>query len=94
MTTTNNKNKTLKKASNLNENKNTKQVITKTENIEICPQKSPENPIVSEKLGEQNALKDKIKAKIAEIRFQYATKNVLAMSEVRDILASIEQELV
>ena len=36
------KNKTTKSGSKLNENKNAKQVIKKNENIEICPQKSPQ----------------------------------------------------
>lgn len=49
MTTTTKKNKTLKKTPNLNENKNAKQVISKNENIEICPQKSPQNACVDQK---------------------------------------------
>lgn len=45
---TTNKNKTLKKGSKLSENKNAKQVINKNENIEKCPQKSPQNACVEQ----------------------------------------------
>lgn len=43
------KNKTTKNGPKLNENKNAKQVINKNENIEICPQKSPQNACVDQK---------------------------------------------
>lgn len=50
---TTNKNKTAKNGSKLSVNKNAKQVIKKNENIEICPQKSPQNACVEQNCAEE-----------------------------------------
>lgn len=52
---TTSKNKTLKNGSKLSENKNAKQVINKNKNIEICPQKSPQNACVEQNCAEEMA---------------------------------------
>ena len=52
---TTNKNKTLKNGSKSSVTKKPTQVINKNENIEICPQKSPQNVCVEQNCAEEIA---------------------------------------
>lgn len=99
MTTTTNKNKTLKKALNLNKNKNTKQVITKTENIEKCPQKSSENVVIDNVATEKEwksiewDVKDTIKDTILRLRNRFAYRSVISADEFKSALNEIENAI-
>ena len=85
-TTTKKKPTATKIAPKLNETKKDTQVINKNENIENCPQKSPQNAQLGDKL---DIMRRKTLELIDQQYKKYSSKVVIANTELTDIFMAL-----